>query len=540
MSKMMNNMVFTASVVDLAEEQDYLTLRNKVCFFNEKNLNNVQLDYDDSTLEKCQTLINMPVCAKYVKRGNKDDLGGHEVKVVDGKVKFGTATIGVVTGIEIKEEDVEITTGEVVKLPVLYADERIWTRNENYAKSVRRLYSEGKLYSSWEIKTSEYTFKDNVKKLVDYSFLANCLLGTQSFPAYGKGGAVVTELSEAEEQYEYLAAESILEEALTLDIESMSASNDHSVGKEEDEIMEVKEEMLENSELEENTTEVVETEEVVESEEVKEQAEEQPEISDDSEQSEQEASADEVAEEQEKASEEVADKSESEEQEQSAMKTDMDIRNMLESALHKETNDEDYWYYLSMVFPEEKIILARTWRMDELHFLKFNYSIEGDKAVLSGREDVELTASPLQINSEIEKKNDALASANNKIVELENQVSELTKAKDELDKIKAEQETAERAKKVEELRDYAKKSNLFSDEEMKSKTFNEAISSLNEAWIKAEIADRLVASLAKTKDQKTEELNTSEVESSVSIVLSENEGKDASPEDVMKAFFNGD
>ena len=304
--------------------------------------------------------------------------------------------------------------------------------------------------------------------------------------------------------------------------------------------MEVKEEMLENSELEENTTEVVETEEVTESEEVKEQAEEQPEISDDSEQSEQEASADEVAEEQEKASEEVVDKPESEEQEQSTMKTMEDIWKMICAALCSMEETEDRWYEISMVFPEDKVVLLHDYSMQSLQFVKYNYQIDGDAAILSDRQEVELTVSPLQINSEIEKKNDALASANSKIVELESQVSELTKAKDELDRIKAEQETAERAKKVEELRSYAKKSGLFSEEEMKSEAFSEAISSLNEAWVKAEIADRLVASLAKTKEQREAEVNTSEVDTSVSIVLSENEGKDASPEDVMKAFFNGD
>ena len=103
--------------------------------------------------------------------------------------------------------------------------ELYWTRNENATKAIKRLHADGKLYSSWEVKSSEYVFKENVKHLLNYSFLANCLLGTSSYPAYGTAGAQVLEVSESVDGCEYLAAESLLSEALALDIESMPASN---------------------------------------------------------------------------------------------------------------------------------------------------------------------------------------------------------------------------------------------------------------------------------------------------------------------------
>lgn len=521
---MNDQMIFSSSVVDLAEEQDYLSLRNRVCFFNDKNLNNVQIDYDDSTLEKCQTLVNMPVVAFYRKVNGKDDLGGHEVKVVDGKVKFGTATIGTVTSVEIVEEDVETVTGEVKTLPVLYADERIWTRNENATKAIRRLYSDGRLFSSWEIKTSEYTFKDSIKHLVDYSFLSNCLLGTKSYPAYGTGGAVVTDVSEASDQYEYLAAESLLSEALILDIESGSAS-DNQGGKEEDNIMEAENKILEGEEQDVSISEEGAQENEQPTSEV-----EQPEVS-------------EEAQENQEGEPEVSENQEAEESEandttndNSAMKTDLDIYRMLEAAVAKETESEEYWYSVSMIFPEDHILLCRSWKMPTLNYVKFAYSIDGDNVTLSDREAVELVISPLQINSEIEKRNNAIAEANNRIAVLEAENAELVKAKEELDKIKSEQAEAEKAEAIAKLKDYVTRSGCFSEEEIQSEEVQNAINSLNETWLKAQIADRYIASI-NSKNVATAE-NASGNDSNVSFCLAESGKEDAvTSEDVMREFF---
>lgn len=524
---MNDKFVFTSSVVDLAEEQDYLTLRNKVCFFNDRNLNGVQLDYDTSTEEKCKTLINMPVVAKYRRIDNQDDLGGHEVKVVDGKVKFGTATIGVVTGIEIVVEEVETTNGVVKSLPVLYADERVWTRNENCTKAIRRLYLEEKLHSSWEVKTSEYNFKDNVKHLVDYSFLSNCLLGTRSYPAYGKNGAVVTDISEASNEYEYLAAESLLGEALALDIESASASNINSnqlddTNRKEGPSMDVNENTVVETSEEKVVEETVETNEVEDTAIAESNEENNDGVA--------EVSEDDPVEE--STTEDANTEAEEAESENSSMKTDSDIRQMLEEAVARETIDDEYWYSVSLVFPEEHVVLCHAWRMPALNFVKFNYEINGEEVSLSNRENIELVVSPLNINSEIESKNNALAEANSRI-------EELSKCKEELDKIKAEQAFAERAEAVNKLRDYVVKSGRFTDEEIASEEVQRAINELNEAWIKSEIADRLVASMAGDKEKAVETSEIKADDNTVSILLSESSGKNTvTSEDVMNKFFN--
>lgn len=531
---MNDNALFTSSVIDLSEEQDYLTLRNKICFFNDKNLNNVQMDYDESTQEQCKSLINMPVVARYVKRNGKDDLGGHEVSVINGKVKFGTATIGVVTGIEIKNEDVETVTGEVKNLPVLYADERVWTRNENATNAIKRLYLEGKLHSSWEVKSSEYLFKENVKHLVKYTFLSNCLLGTMSYPAYGKGGAAVVEMSEQSDNYEYLAAEAILGEALALDVESASASNINQLddtNRKEGLSMDVNENIaVETSEEEvkEETVEVVKTEETAEANAEETVNNEVAEVSEDD--PVEESTTEETVEVE--SSEGSVDNEQAEEE--IAMNTERDIRRMIRIALNEMKNEE--YMDVSFVFPEDKIILVQNWNMKELEYVQYSYRVDGDKVVLDNEKKVELTISPLQINSELEKKNSAIAEANERIVALESQVAELNKAKEELDAIKAEKANSEHAEAVEKLRNYVVNSGRFTKEELESSEISEAIENLNEAWIKSEIADRLVASLSKEKKIDTSEIKD---DKTVGIVLSDKEENESvSPTDVMRAFFN--
>lgn len=222
-------------------------------------------------------------------------------------------------------------------------------------------------------------------------------------------------------------------------------------------------------------------------------------------------------------------------EEVSAMKTDHDIYKMIRDAINAQ--DEEDYYEISMLFPEEKIVLVHSWRMRTLEYIQYSYRIDGDNAILDNKKKVELTISPLRVNAELEKKNNIIAEANERIVALESQVAELSKAKEELDTIKAEKASTEHAEAVEKLRNYVVNSGRFSKEELESSEVKEAIENLNEAWIKSEIADRLVASLLKENKVNTSEAKDNKI---MGIVLSESveENKSVSPEDVMKAFFN--
>jgi len=116
-------------------------------------------------------------------------------------------------------------------------------------------------------------------------------------------------------------------------------------------------------------------------------------------------------------------------------------------------------------------------------------------------------------------------------------ISELEKCKTELDSIKEEREKSEHAEAVNKLKAYVENSGKFSQEELNSEIVQNAINSLNESWLKAEIADRYVASLS--AQPATNKVETSQANPDINIVLSEG-NESCTSADVMQAFFYGD
>ena len=332
----------------------------------------------------------------------------------------------------------------------------------------------------------------------------------------------------------------MIAEALTADIlASESASNintnqldDSKSDREEEMLMDANENVVvENSETvaEEEAVETVKVEETAEAVEVEESNSETPEVSEGEsvEDSESETDANDTAG---AETDTTSETNEGGQGEKSEMLTDRDISIKIENAFRKNGGEG----YVAMVFPEEKIVLIKRWNMNDLKYKQYSYRIEGDEVALEDEKDVELVISPLNINSEIETKNNAIAEANNRIVELEAKVAELNVFKQELDTIKAEQETAQHNDAVNKLRKFVVDSGRFTSEEIESDPVKSAIESLNETWIKSEVADRFVASLHKDEPEVS---SVEDKNDSLSIVLSEEE-KPVTPEDVMRAFFN--
>ena len=204
--------------VELSETKSYIELTNILCFYDVPNENGVLLPSEDA-LEKAETLVNMPVVAKYKMVNGQPDLGSHEAYIdpVTKEIAFDTQEIG--THISVKIEDAEIELhGEKRTLPCLFAKSRIWTtRQKNTVKAIKRLYDEGKLTSSWEVSVDAYEYKDGIKVLKDYTFDANCLLGSNVLPAYPC--ASVLDMASLEQSQLMIA------EALTKDKEEDSMEN---------------------------------------------------------------------------------------------------------------------------------------------------------------------------------------------------------------------------------------------------------------------------------------------------------------------------
>ncbi len=471
-----------STAIELSEEEDkpYIELTNRLCYYGEANLNGVILPVEGAE-EKAQTLINMPVQAKYkvAKDGKTPDLGGHEAYIdKDGDLCFATESIGTHISVEVKDDTVEVN-GEKKTLPCLFSTSRIWKRNKNIIKAIKSLFDRGLLHSSWEISTKKYSFDEGIKTLVDYEFLGNALLGSTTPGAYPC--AVALDMSSLEQSGLELA------EAFTIDKEE----NELAKKTIETEVSEEIEVTIPAESTEGVVAEVVEP--VVETPEVTEPITETSE-----------------------ASEETAT-------ETSAL-TVHDLRRRIGEACRQKHGD---WCYVSFWFPEEHSVWCEyDNRKSDLDFLLFTYEVVDDAVTVSEPVPVSLTVSISEVNKVISEKDDALLKANETIQNLTTQVSALQPFKDAADKAELEKAEAEKAEKKNNLKAYAMKSGFISEEEMSENAeIAEMVENLNEAGIKAIIAERFMASLSgkvetssvETASAVSVDLNSEEDENNISI-----------------------
>jgi len=197
-----------APVLEIAETEAYLELVNLINYYNYPNANKRQVDYGEdadeqaATLARAQTLVLMPVKAKCaVNTKGKPTFKGHEViKKSDGTWEYGTVPIGVHHEVYIEEAEVKAADGTVHTLPCLFAKQRIWKDNPNVVAAIRRLFEEGKLYTSWELNVLEYEYKGGIKYLRDYYFIGNTYLGYEyATPAFGYNAQVLSVAAEEED-----------------------------------------------------------------------------------------------------------------------------------------------------------------------------------------------------------------------------------------------------------------------------------------------------------------------------------------------------
>ncbi len=446
-SKMLNNtIVFASNTVELSEFKSYIELTNLLCYYDAPNDNGVQLPYDDKALERAQSLVNMPVVAKYKLINNKPDLGGHEA-YIDKKTKeiaFNTDEIGTHTSVEIKNTEVDLH-GKKITLPCLYATIRIWTeRHKNTVAAIKRLYKEGKLTSSWEMNVSNYEYKDDIKILKDYIFLANCLLGSKVLPAYPC--ATVLDMSSLN-QSQVMIAEALCKDKEESNLESTNI----------------------NPTVEEQPTAEV--------------SQQENEPTNDT---------------------ETTQNSNTPQVEQS-MLTVRDLRKKLSECCREKLKPAYVW--VSFIVVDEGYCLCDSEDTDELEFYKFTYTISDGEVSVGEPEKIKLIVPIGQVNSAISSRDEAILQSKTTISELEGQVSELKKYKDIVDKAETEKAEAEKAEKIENLKKLAQTGGYITIKEIEEDdTIKTMISSLDESGIKNLIVDRM---LAKEKEHKSAQTETS-------------------------------
>lgn len=513
----------SSKTIDIAENDLYLELTNRMCYFDDKNLNNVLLPYkgvEEKALECAKSLINMPVQAKYKKIAGKDDLGSHEMHInPDGEVVFDTESIGTHVDVWIEETEVTTVSGEVKKLPCLYAKKRIWKRNKNFINAIKRLYeSESGLGSSWEIQTLEYTFKDGIKTLTDYVFLSDCLLGSTTTPAYN-GTSKAISLSSLTEQ-ELMVAEALSQDIISQGLDKNNQEKEENILKKDENI---------TLSADENVEEVTETEEVT----VEESTE-----TENSEDTSEEKGKDDDDNDDKDDDNEVEDNEDGEckkkkafastEYTETSALTSYDLRRKLSEECRKKVDD---WCWVAYLFPEEKEVWCEYDGDSELDYLKFTYTVENDEVSVSDPEKVTLTVSVKDINStvsEYEKtiaeKDDLIVKASSEITSLKSENTELSQYKEKFTQMEQEKVAAELAQKKEDLIASVIKSGQITREEIEaSEEFSGYVDNLDKKSLMAIVGERLSASV----DNKTDEnIETSESKSDVHVASNLNNEDD--------------
>lgn len=491
------SILLSSKTIDIAENDLWLELTNRMCYYDDKNLNNVLLPYkgvEDKALECAKTLINMPVQARYKKIAGNDNLGSHEMRIdSDGDVVFETDSIG--THIDVWIEDTEVTTvsGETKVLPCLYAKKRIWKRNKNLINAIKQLYeSENGLGSSWEIQTLEYSYKDGVKTLNDYVFLSDCLLGSNVTPAYN-GTSKAISLSALDEQ------ELMIAEALTQDM------------------------MCQNTQEKEEKTLEIEKENMTVSETEKEN------ISDNVEKTEENVSA-EIS---------VEDSKENSVDTVVSELTNNDIYRKANVEINKKLPND--WGYIAFMFPESHEIWYNYGGDKELDYYKFTYEVNGEDVTVSEPERVTLTISVKDINttvSEYEKtiseKDELIVKASAEITTLKADNAELAEYKQKFTEMEQEKIASELAQKKEDLIASVIKSGQITREEIeKSEELSGYVNELDKKSLMAIVGERLSTSVDNSKDVKvdTSEINELHIASNLNC-------EDTDAVSLMRKFIN--
>nr|DAZ56577.1 MAG TPA: major outer membrane lipoprotein [Caudoviricetes sp.] len=469
----------TSSTIELSEDEEnsqFLTLVNRICYYDEPNLNSVLLPSD--TAEECaQSLIDMPVYAKC--RTNADGeptFGSHEVALdADGELFFDTTPIGVHTAVEIKDDTVDVN-GKLETLPCLFATQKIWKRNKNAVAAIKRLFAEGKLHNSWEITSYEYSFADGVKTITGYEFEGNTFLGYEfADPAYGKDAKVVS-LSQTDEL--------MVAEALSRDLIDQKSS------KEDETLKKNKTSAQVEPQVDPQATEpVVEPAQAAPVEPTVEPAQAEPQNIEPAQAEPAEPQPAEPETASEPQPEEPAEPQPEEPQGEPvvASLTDWDIQRKVDEGARDLI---DGWYWVAYLFPEEHKALLRVEGSDELSYMQVSYVVNDDDTVtVSDPVDVKLSVSVSEINNKVAELTDTIASLNQKVNNLTAEVETLTPYREAAQK--AEHDAAEA-----KLRAYAENSKQFTEEELQSEEMTKIFSELDESALKMMIADRVVSAQA--------------------------------------------
>lgn len=505
----MNKEKFNASILELSEvKEDPTILKAKflICPLNEGNLNKKGLREKDLTKEEIVGLKNKPVVAKVIK--NKDgelDFSGHEFKQIYQKDKngklvkksvFGTNPIGTHTSVYI--EDIEI---DGIKKRCIVADCVFWKRYEQSTQVLLKLYSEGRLKSSWEIAYDETYSDEGISWLKKIYWLGNCVLGKYINPAYKDAGVleVAEENQEEIEDLEFI-------KAFTKDIaEETQQINNNLNKKEKGDNTDMKKKEVSSLTVQDLNKKIWDS---------------------------------------------LNPKGWSSSPYYSIVKMYPEEHRVICCDMDNDKKkDEDYIEVLYTVDEEDNVSIDEKKEV-KMTFVEKNKIEQSQQVIvqldetaklLSEKETTikELSAKIGSLENEVSEKVDAITKLGETIKTHEEaisskdkEISELVPFKEQIEKAEEEKKQAEIAQKREDLKVLAIKGGYITSEELEiSEELKKLVEDVDEKGIKAVIAERVIKQLDKT-ETSTEKIEKAEKNLEVS-----EEDSLISPKDVMKSFL---
>lgn len=488
---------------EITEHPDHYLAKFVICDFS-VNGNQVALNRD--TIESwMSTLVGNPLVGKLVVAPKGElDFSGHNMKVVTRKdddgneyktAEFDTDAFGSFQSVGIEKID---------DTDFIVASCKIWKRYPKACATILRRIESGTLNTSWEIdvlKAHKGIVGGRMAKIIDDGvFTAHCLLGANVEPAYKCSKL----LEVAETDFGLELANAYIEDTKEI-------SNIESNEKEAKNLELNKDKETQTAQVE--PTEPEQAEKAATESTTKPTTPAEPVI-----QTSEEGGETPPPTEPETGTEPAGDPEPAPE---ISSLTGRDLYMKLEDAVSKISSD----YYMTDMFPEDHTIWCKKWgRMNELDYIMFPYTVEGDEVSLGEPQNITLTVSISQVNTKIAELNGTIASLNTELQSAKEEVASLTPYKDQAEKAEAEKAAAELAQKKENLRQYALSSKMITEAEVsEGGNYASLIDNLDETGIKSVIAERCVEAAKKAPAEK--KIETSEVHKPESIKLNLNETK---------------
>lgn len=489
---------------EITEHPDHYLAKFVICDFS-VNGNQVALNRD--TIESwMSTLVGNPLVGKLVVAPKGElDFSGHNMKVVTRKdddgneyktAEFDTDAFGSFQSVGIEKID---------DTDFIVASCKIWKRYPKACATILRRIESGTLNTSWEIdvlKAHKGIVDGRMAKIIDDGvFTAHCLLGANVEPAYKCSKL----LEVAETDFGLELANAYIEDTKEI-------SNIESNEKEAKNLELNKDKGTQTAQVE-NQTETEQAEQTTTESTTEPTTPAEPDV-----QTSEEGGETPPPTEPETGTEPAG---EPEPAPETSSLTGRDLYMKLEDAVSKISSD----YYMTDMFPEDHTIWCKKWGyMNELDYIMFPYTVEGDEVSLGEPQNITLTVSISDVSTKIAELNNTIASLNTELQSAKEKVASLAPYKDQAEKAEAEKAAAELAQKKEDLRQYALSSKMITEAEVSDGgNYASLIENLDETGIKSVIAERCVEAAKKAPVEK--KIETSEVHKPESIKLNLNETK---------------